>query len=70
MRRRFQKFSKWRYLIGPATDLAFGLMAYVLFVVGFILSCKKGDGPVACMFAGAILLMLLKMEQKYSKDRD
>ncbi len=70
MRRRFQKVNKWGYLLTPLTDFLMILISYVLFTVGYIYECKKGNAATASLFVGAVLLIALKLDRKGSKDRD
>lgn len=71
MRRRFQKITRWKYLIDPLSDLLIAFIAYGLFLVGYIYECKKGNAPAASMLAGGILLLFFKLQQiKKQKDRE
>lgn len=58
---RFQK-PDWRYLRGLFIDLGWLFGSFALFSVGFIFEVKKGNGAAACMFAGAVIMILKTVE--------
>jgi hypothetical protein len=61
MRNRFQKpdFGQLRKLF---VDLAWIFGPLVLITVGFIYEVRKGNGPAACMFAGAVFYIAKVIE--------
>lgn len=61
MRSRFQK-PDLGLLKRLLTHLAWVFGAYALFMGGFLYEIKRGNAPSACMFAGAILLIVKTIE--------
>lgn len=60
-RNRFQK-PDWSHLRRLFIDLGWLFGSFAMFSVGFIYEVKKGNGAAACMFAGAIIMILKTLE--------